>query len=281
MEAGGSLMQPRGTGAGRHALGCGFFAALLLTATGCGTSVERPDAADSSAAKPESLQVAAASDLRDALPVLARRFTETTSVTVVPTFGASGQLAEQIKAGAPFDVFLAANLKFVADLAAAEFIRPASVVPYAQGTLVLAVYPESGGAIAALADLKKPEVKKIALANPAFAPYGAAGKQALERAGLWDEVAPRIVQAESVRQALQFVETGNAEAGLVGKALTGGAGVRVVAIDPALYDPIIQGMGIVTQTRSRSAEEFSAFVLGPEGQKILADFGFKAPPAPR
>ena len=106
-------------------------------------------------------------------------------------------------------------------------------------------------------------------------------KAARERAGLWAEVEPRIVQAESVRQALQFVETGNAEVGLVGKSSAAGAAVRVVAIDPALYDPIIQGLGIVARTRSRSAEAFSAFVLSAEGQKILADFGFKAPPAAR
>ena len=77
--------------------------------------------------------MAAASDLRDALPALARRFTETTRVEVVPTFGASGQLAEQIKAGAPFDVFLAANRKFVEDLAAGGFVRPRRSRPMRRG----------------------------------------------------------------------------------------------------------------------------------------------------
>ncbi len=83
---------------------------------------------------------------------------------------------------------------------------------------MLAVHQESGEQIAGLADLTKPAVKKIALANPATAPYGAAGKQALERAGLWAKLEPKIVPAESVRQALQFVQSGNAEAGLVGQA---------------------------------------------------------------
>ena len=109
----------------------------------------------------------------------------TTQIEVSPTFGASGQLAEQIKAGAPFDVFLAANQTFVEDLAAGGFVRPESVRAYARGTLVLVVHRDAAEAIRSLADLTKPEVKKIALANPAFAPYGAAGKQALERAGLW------------------------------------------------------------------------------------------------
>jgi molybdate transport system substrate-binding protein len=248
-----------------------IVAALGLTATGCGAPQDRTPAA------PGPLRVAAASDLRDALPVLARRFADKTGVEVVPTFGASGQLAEQIKAGAPFDLFLAANLKFVQDLASDGFIRPDSVKPYAIGTLVLAVHREAGGAIESLADLARPGVKKIALANPAIAPYGAAGKQALERAGLWAEVGPKIVQAESVRQALQFVQSGNAEAGFVGRSIAGVPEVRVVAVDPTLHDPIIQGLGIVARTRSGEVEAFTAFVLGPEGRGILADFGLKAP----
>jgi molybdate transport system substrate-binding protein len=256
--------------------GPSWFLILIVTvpgllAGGCGAPEDRTPPA------PEPLGVAAASDLRDALPALARRFTETTGLEVISTFGASGQLAEQIKAGAPFDIFLAANLKFVQDLASGGFVEPDSVKPYARGTLVMAVHGEAGSAIDTLADLKKPEVKKIALANPAFAPYVAAGKQALERAGLWADLGPKIVQAESVRQALQFVQSGNAEAGLVGRSIANVPDIRVVAVDPTLYDPIIQGLGIVGRTRSGEAQAFHDFVLGPEGRKILGDFGLKAP----
>jgi molybdate transport system substrate-binding protein len=91
-------------------------------------------------------------------------------------------------------------------------------------------------------------------------------------------VEPKIVTAESVRQALQFVQTGNAEAGLVGNAIAHVPEVRIIAVDPVLHDPIIQGLGIVAQSRRAiDAEAFSAFLRGPEGQAILADFGFKAP----
>jgi molybdate transport system substrate-binding protein len=246
-------------------------AALGLATVGCGGAEKPPPAASG------PLRVAAASDLREALPVLAARFTEKTGVAVVPTFGASGQLVEQIRAGAPFDLFLSANVKFVQDLAQAGLIRPSSVKPYARGTLVLAVHHEAGGAIETLADLRKAEVKKIALANPALAPYGIAGKQALERAGLWEDVRPKIVQAESVSQALEYVRTGNAEAGFVGRSIVGGRQVRVLVVDPALYDPIVQGMGIVASPRTETAEAFHAFILGPEGRKILADHGLNAP----
>lgn len=251
-----------------------IVAAIGLMAGGCGAPAPTPQGRREA---PTPLRIAAASDLRDALPVLARRFTEKTGVEVVPTFGASGQLAEQIKAGAPFDVFLAANLKFVRDLADAGFVRPDSVAPYAQGSLVLAVHRESGSPIETMADLKKPEVKKIALANPSFAPYGAAGKQALERAGLWPDVEPKIVQAESVRQALQFVQSGNAEAGLVGRAIADVPEVRVVEVDPGLHDPIVQGLGIVSRSRSANAGAFREFLLSPDGRAILAGFGFRAP----
>ena len=181
---------------------------------------------------------------------------------MTPSFGASGQLAEQIKGGAPFDIFLAANQAFVRDLAAQGLIKPDSVRPYARGSLVLAVYHQVGDDIGRLEDLAKPSVKKIALANPDTAPYGKAGKQALERAGLWKQLEPKIVLAESVRQALLYVQDGNAEAGLVGRAIARVEGVRIVEINADLYDPIIQALGIVAaSSRSAEAESFAEFVL--------------------
>lgn len=246
---------------------------MVSAALGCGAS---PTVPAKVAAPGAPLRVAAASDLQTALPVLAERFTKQTGIEVSLTFDSSGRLAQQIKEGAPFDVFLAANQTFVQGLADDGAVRPDSVHPYALGALVLAVHPDAGTAIQSIADLTRPEVKKIGLANPATAPYGAAGKQALERAELWDKVQPKIVQSDSVRQALQFVETGNAEAGLVGKssALASKA-VRIVEVDKALYDPIVQGLGIVARTKLPSeAQQFTDFVLGNEGQDGLIEFGF-------
>ena len=244
---------------------------IPVLAIACGPSAPGP------AATPEPLRVAAASDLQTALPALARAFREARGVEVVFTPGSSGQLAQQIAQGAPFDVFLAANRKFVDDLAARGVIRPDSVQSYARGSLVLAVREGQGPTIHSLDDLARPEVKRIALANPAFAPYGQAGKQALMRAGLWDRVESKVVLAETVRQALQFVESGNAEAGIVGRSILGVAGVRVVAIDPSGYDPIIQGLGVVAHSRHPQADAFARFLLGEAGQALLRQHGF-APP---
>jgi molybdate transport system substrate-binding protein len=229
------------------------------------------------------LRIAAASDLQIALPVLLDRFRSRTGVATTPVFDASGRLAEQIKNGAPYDIFMAANITFVDDLAKAGLIGPESVHPYAQGSLVVAVYRELGDRIRDLSDLKKPEVRKIALANPGFAPYGKAGRQALERAGLWKELEPKIVQAESVKQALVYAQRGDAEAAFVGRALVANAPeVHTFAVDQRLYDPIVQAMGILTSsTHGADAEKFIQFVLSDEGQEILKGFGFTVAEATR
>lgn len=254
------------------------FSVLTLLLIGCGGA--EPDRVGAGPSPPFAveLRVAAASDLQRVLPDLVEAFARDTATKLTVTFGSSGQLAEQIKQGAPFDIFLAANQAFVKDLAASGHVLADTVQPYARGTLVLAVHRESGGSIKELADLTKPEVKRVALANPAFAPYGVAGKQALERSMLWPTLEPKIVQAESVRQALQFVQSGNAEAGLVGKAIADVPEVRVVAVDAALYDPIIQGLGVVARSHHiEDARRFASFVLSDAGQAILAKYGFARP----
>jgi molybdate transport system substrate-binding protein len=253
--------------------GCAV-AALVVLLGGCDATQPARTGGSAPSSAP-MLRVAAASDLQTALPALATRFTDRTGIPVGLTFGSSGQLAAQIKAGAPFDVFLAANQQFVKDLATQNEILPDSVRPYARGSLVLAVHRESGRPIQGLADLARADVRKVALANPDFAPYGAAGKQVLERSGLWMSVKSKVVQAESVRQALQFVQSGNAEAGLVGKSIARVPEVRVIEVDPGLYDPIIQGLGIVTRTRDpKSARAFADFVAGADGQSVLVEYGF-------
>jgi molybdate transport system substrate-binding protein len=255
-----------------------LWAATL--AAGCAGS-EKGDGSTPPEPPRPLLRVAAASDLQTVMPALIARFEGHQAVEVQAVFGSSGQLAEQIRQGAPFDLFLAANMAYVQDLAAAGVIRPETVRPYGQGSLVLAVHREAGASIAGLANLARPEIKRIALANPDFAPYGKAARQALERAKLWDELGPKLVRAETVRQALQFVQTGNAEAGLVGRAIAGVPEVRILAVDPALYDPIVQGLGIVSETKqAEPARAFADFVLGADGQAILAGFGFQKAESP-
>jgi molybdate transport system substrate-binding protein len=218
--------------------------------------------------------VAAASDLQAVLPVLAERFRTAHRIEVVPVFGASGMLARQIEQGGPFDLFLSANKKFVDNLAAKGAVNADSVTPYAEGHLVLVVNRQADVAVTGLADLTRREVKHIAIANPETAPYGFAAKQALEKSGL-EAVVSKLVQAESIRQALQFVQTGNAEVGLVARSVANVPEVRQVELDRTLYDPIMQYMGIVTRTGNpAAARKLANFLLSDKGREILVSFGF-------
>ncbi len=250
-----------------------LIAGLAALAAGCGG---RPGAGNAPVASP--LRIAAASDLQAVAPVLASRFQQETGVRVDFSFGSSGQLARQIEQGAPFDLFLAANRQFVADLAARGAIVPGSVRNYARGSLTLVVHRAANPPVATLADLTRPEVRKIAIANPDVAPYGIAARQALQAAGLWDALRPKLVPAESVIQSLQFVRSGNAEVGLVGRAIADVPEVRAIPVDPDLYEPLIQALGVTTRAaRPADAGAFAVFLTGPDGQGILGDFGFRRP----
>jgi molybdate transport system substrate-binding protein len=244
------------------------LASLFLSTAGCGSSRELATSAT------VALKVAAASDLQATLPVLAERFKLSHGIAIVPVFGSSGQLAQQIEQGAPYDVFLSANKAFVATLAAKGTVKADSVTPYTRGLLVLVVNRKSDVTVNGLADLTNPEVKHIAIANPDVAPYGLAAKQALERAGL-AAVTPKLVQAESVRIALQFVQTGNAEVGLVAHSAADVPEVRRIDVDRTLYDPVMQYLGIVAHTENpAAARTFADFLLSDESQKQFASFGF-------
>lgn len=209
------------------------------------------------------------------MPKLIERFSATTKIEVVATFGASGQLAQQVRQGAPFDVFLSANRKFVADLVEAKAIDPATVRDYAVGVLVLVVRDDLAATVKSLTDLKGASVKHLAIANPDTAPYGAAARQALEKAGLWDALERKRVQSETVRQALQFVQTGNADAAIVGSAIAKVDGVRSIPIPRETYDTIWQSLGVTTVSkRPADALAFTRFLLSEDARGILRDAGF-------
>ncbi len=252
------------------------WAVLLLLAAVAGCAGEGDGEGVSRLPTPaEPLRVAVASDLQPTLPDLEAGFQKASGRAVQFVVGSSGQLSAQIRQGAPFDVFLSADREYVQALEKEGVVTSGSVKAYAVGTLTLAVRKESAGVIAALEDLAKPEVKRIAIANPEHAPYGRAAKQALEEAGLWESIQPKIVLAESVRQALQFVESGNADAGLVGSAGALAANLETRPVPQRLYDPIVQGLGIVQATKQQDdARAFVDFLLGPAGQDVLRRWGF-------
>jgi molybdate transport system substrate-binding protein len=222
--------------------------------------------------------VSAAADLSPVLAELAPLFQQETGVTLKTNLGSTGQLTEQIAAGARVDVFLAASKSAIDQLAQKSLLVPGSDQLYGRGQLVLWTRPESPVTVKTLQDLTAPEVKRVSLANPDHAPYGQAAREALQAAGLWDELQPKLVQAENVRQAFQFAETGNVDVGLVALSLVVFAGGTYEVVPEELHEPIDQALAIVaSSTHQSEARQFVAFLHGPKGREILLKYGFVLP----
>lgn len=236
-----------------------------------------------SAAGPGDLEVAAASDLRFALGEIAAQFERMRSVRVRVTLGSSGQLAAQIVQGAPFDVFFSADEAFIRTLIRQGAIRLDSVRLYALGRIVLWVRAGSTLDVTqGLGTLTDRRVRYVAIANPAHAPYGRAAEEALRSAGLYERVKAKLVLGENVTQALQFAQTGNADAAIVALSLAVAPPVRSSGrywvIPSDLHRPIRQAVGITTTSRRQPlAEAFLDFVTVGSGREVLRRYGVGSP----
>ena len=205
------------------------------------------------------LQVAAAADLEPVLPPILEAFLSATGIPVHTTYQASAALAAQIQNGAPFDLFLSADLNYPKRLVDAGLADSASLTAYAKGTLVLWTRKDSGLPPPSLDLLRSPDLKRLAIANPERAPYGRAAVAALTSLRLYGAVKPKLVTAENISQTAQFVDSGNADAGLISltSALTprlSSAGTYFV-IPRELYPPIEQGAVIIASTTQHAAAQ--------------------------
>lgn len=228
------------------------------------------------AAQPAALTISAAANVQPAFEEIGAAFTAQTGTPIAFNFGATGALAQQIAAGAPVDVFAAANTADVEALAAQGHIAPETVTPYAIGRLVL--YLNTGADVTRVEDLARPGVKRIAIANPERAPYGMAAREAMQSAGVWDAVQERLVMGENVGQAVQFAETGNVDVAFAPLSLTLDKTGVVYVVPQALYGPIVQALGVVRDSpNATAAQAFAEFVTGPAGREILLRYGYDLP----
>jgi molybdate transport system substrate-binding protein len=225
----------------------------------------------------DTLVVSAAADLTAALPALSAAFLAETGTTVTATTGASGSLAQQIMNGAPVDVFASADGSWVDRLEAAGRTVPGTRTTYARGELALVLAPRLRRNRAELADIAAVEFQRIAIANPAFAPYGRAARQALERAGVWDAVQSRIIMGENVRQALAYVTSGNVDAAIVARALVPDA-TPWFPVPAELHDPLLQEVVVVRATGNEpAARRFVEFLTDGAGRAVLRSYHFALP----
>ena len=224
------------------------------------------------------LTVAAASDLSNAFEEIGRQFEATHNVKVTFVFGSTGLLTRQIENGAPMDLFAAANVDYISQLEQKGLIVAGTKAIYARGRITLWTTADSPLKIEKVADLARPEVKRIAIANPDHAPYGLAAQQALQAAGIWDAVKPKLVFGDNIRQTLQYAETGNVDVSIVALSLSQQSKGRWTLIPDEMHQPIDQGLAVMKTTHNEAAaREFASFVTGPEGRAILGKYGFAFP----
>lgn len=225
-----------------------------------------------------TVRVAAAADLEPVLPPIFAQFQRQTGIRAVATYKSSAVLTTQILNGAPFDLFLSADLGYPQRLAAAGMADSAAPIVYARGTLVLWTRRDSKLPPPSVDLLRSPSLKRLAIADPRQAPYGRAAIAMLKSLDLYQTLQPRIVTAENISQAAQFVESGNAQAGLISltSALTPALSSvgRYFVIPRNLYSPIEQGAVVVKNSAQRAAaHRLLDFLLSPPVQAEIARRG--------
>lgn len=238
----------------------------LLLPSVCATAQER------------SLTIAAAANISEALEEIRSAYSAKYSVKLVFSFGASGSLAQQIRNGAPFDLLVSADVGTVAKLLEEGWILLGTVKIYARGQLVLWTEESTRVRLNSLEDVLQPAVERIAIAQPATAPYGRAAVEALKAAGLWERVKDKVIYAENVNQAQQYAATRNTDVTFIPLALVHRAPGRYVRVDEKLHMPIDQALGIIRNSAHHAAaKEFAEFLLGEQGRVILKKFGYTFP----
>lgn len=228
--------------------------------------------------------IAAASDLQFALDEIAAQFRADTGQEVQITYGSTGNFSRQIREGAPYQMFLAADQAFVLDLAKDGFTRDEGTL-YAEGRIVLMV--PKGTALVADGSLEglrtalaEGKISRFAIANPEHAPYGKRAEEALRHAGLWEAIAPHLVLGENVSQAAQFALSGNAEGGIVAYSLalspTLAAEGQSALIPAGWHSPLLQRM-VLLKDAGPVAEAFYSYMASPAARDIMQRYGFTLP----
>lgn len=229
-------------------------------------------------AGPRAVTVSAASDLTPAFQEIGREFEREEGTKVVFNFGSTGQLAQQIEQGAPVDLFAAANVTFIEGLEKKGLVIPDTKALYARGRITLWTRGDGGLRPERVEDLARPEFRRVAIANPEHAPYGAAAREALQAAGVWESVAPKLVYGENVGQALQYAESGNVDAAVVALSLSTQSGGRWVLIPAELHRPLDQALAVVRGAKhEREARRFADFVNSRRGRAVMRRYGFVLP----
>lgn len=241
----------------------------LLCVAACGsTTTETED---------RTVLVAAAANLDRAIPQLVAAFEAETGIQAVVSLGSTANLTQQIANGAPFDLFLSADTAQIDKLIGSRMADGASKRVYARGRLALWTLADSPLELDGPDVLVSSDVDFISIANPKFAPYGAAAYEALENLGYAERLKDKIVYGQSISMAHQYASSGNADVSITALSLALDTDGHWLELDGALYKPIEQAMAVMTGApHEDSARAFAEFLMGSDAQTILEKFGYGA-----
>ncbi len=250
-----------------------FFTMVLLSLPIAGTTAA------------QDIRVAAAADLKFAMQDVAAQFETKTGRKVDVTYGSSGNFFSQLQNGAPFDLFFSADIDYPRKLESADFAEPGTLYEYAVGRIAIWTPADAKADVVRLGwkTLLDASVQKIAIANPEHAPYGRAAVAALEKAGIYEQVKPKLVYGENISQAAQFVQSGNAQAGIVAMSLAVSPGMKDGKrweIPADMHPPIEQAAIVLKNSANKDgARAFLEYVKSETGRATLAKYGFTFPAA--
>lgn len=231
----------------------------------------------------DRLTIAVAANIKFAFDDLAAAFTKETGIEITPVYGSSGKIVSQVSEGAPYDLFLSADMAYPEKLYKDGHAAGPPAI-YAYGKLALWTARHDLVLDARLQALAGPGVRKVAVANPRVAPYGAEAIRAIEKLGLRAALEPKLVFSENIAQVIQFVDSGNVDAGLTAKSLViapemKGRG-KWIDVPPSAYNPIAQGAVVLQyglKTHPYAAKRFFEYLYSIKARKILADFDYGLP----
>src|SRR5258707_13732318 len=234
-------------------------------------------------AQGKEIRIAAAADLKFAMGELTETFEKQSGTKVNVTYGSSGNFFSQMQNGAPFDLFFSADIEYPKKLETAGLAERGTLYEYAVGQIVIWTPANAKVDVAKHGwnALQDSSVEKIAIANPDHAPYGRAAVAALQKAGIYDQMKTKLVYGENISQAAQFVQSGNAQAGIVAMSLAVSPAMRdgkQWVIPPEMYPLIEQGAIILKDAKNQeAAKAFLDFVKSSAGSSMLAKYGFEFP----
>ncbi|MCT7989575.1 molybdate ABC transporter substrate-binding protein [Laspinema olomoucense] len=250
--------------------------ALLLLLVACGRSPGTQPPSSSSASV--TLTVSAAASLNQVLPPIAKLWEQETGNKVIINLGSTGQLAQQIERGAPVDLFVAADTKSIEDLDKKQLVFSETKALYGVGRITLWHREDSSLQIKELQDLTRAEIERVAIANPDHAPYGIAAKQALESIEIWEELQPKLVLGENIRQTQHYAEAGNVDVAIVALSLSLNRPGQWSLIPDNLHQPI-EKMLVVPKTAHNpdNAQQFARFINSSKSRPLMQKHGFILP----